>query len=789
MEEHVPVESNLAEGDDIKYYIYKYLSYWPLFIISILVFGLGAYFYLKYSTPIYYTSTQIKILDDDESGIDLSGLSNSSALFNYSKVNLANEIQVFKSRRLVRKVVEDLNLNNSYYKINRFTEESLFNQELPFRVLILKESEKALGSFDIEFQNDKEFKISKKNLEEYSNYKLGDTITKFELPIVVYANPGYIGSSSSFVGNYSFSNSSVESMVSGLAASIDILAIGDRSDILSAGIRGPNKEKNEAVLNTLVRNFNLDGIEDKRLISKNTKEFVIERLKFLEKELDTVESGLVEFKEKNDVVTVESSTSQLFTKEAGSEAERFKVATQIAIAEQFEDFMDDQDSYQLLPANLGIESPVINQLTTNYNQLVLDRNRLLVSSTEENPIVLQINSKLEQLGKNISSNLDNYLDGLRISYQRQGVRENQYTGEINSLPQKEKEIRTIMRQQGIKERLYLFLLQKREEAALSYAITAPTLKVVDFAFTSKSPVSPKKQMIYLGALALGMMIPLGGLYAKFTLNTKLNQREDLDRLIPEVGILGEIPQIGSTEKMILQQKDQSALAEAFRIIRTNLFHFVKADFKKYREQGNAPIIFVTSSVKGEGKTFTAVNLSSIIASSDKKVLLIGCDLRNPQLHQYFNMDKDIAGVSNYLYNPTKDLRDMIVKSPANFNKLDVLFSGSVPPNPAELLMGKEFSEMIGTLKKEYDYIVVDTAPTIYVTDTFLMAEEADLTVYMTKQNITEKKLVGHIKSIKKNNKLKNIALIFNGVTGRTNFGYGYGYVYEDKRKPFYKFWK
>ncbi|SHJ16299.1 capsular exopolysaccharide family [Mesonia phycicola] len=789
-ENNVASDKSLQESEDIKNIILQYLRYWPYFILSVLAFLTGAYIYLRYSTPIYNTSAKIKILKDDEGGIDLSGLSKSTTLFNYSKLNLENEIEVLKSRRLINKVISTLDLTTTYYKQLRFREQLLFNKGLPFKLKPVDDSLTLNQNFEITFLDEQSFKISLLEQGESYSYKFGDTISNFTNPIVVYRNLGFTESLASYDKQvYTIYNTSVENKISELSNKISINPLGKSSSILSSSMQGPNKERNEVILNTLVKVFNEDGIEDKRLVSKRTMEFIIDRLQFLESELDTVESGLVGFKEANDVVDVESSVEQLFSKESVSEEKRFEMSTQIAVAEEFENLMQNQDEFALLPANLGIENASINQLTSVYNDLILDRERLLISSTEENPMVLQLNEKLNQLKGNLLKNIDNHLTSLKISFQKFQSREGKYTGEIGTLPQKEKDLRNILRQQEIKERLYLFLLQKREEAALSFAITSPTLKVVDYAFTSNSPIKPSRNLILFGSFFVGLIIPVAFLYVKFLLNTKIYRREEIESRLPAIDILGEIPQLPSSHDKLVHQQDHSILAESFRILRTNLSQIIdKANGKTLKSDSN--VVFVTSSIKGEGKTFTAINLSRIIASSGKKVLLLGCDLRNPQLHTYFGMEKeDITGISDYLYNPSKSLESFIKKFQTEFSNLDIIFSGSVPPNPAELLMGKDFKDMVEYLKTKYDYIVVDTAPTIYVTDTFLIANEADVTVYVVKQGLTEKKLMNHIRVIDAKNKLKNISITLNGVSGHTNFGYGYGYAYTEtqKKKSIFKF--
>ena len=778
------------ENEDLKFLIFKYLKNWPYFLISAVIFILIAVFYLKYSTPIYQTSTSVKVLKDDEGGVDLSGLSASTTLFNYSKVNLENEIQIFKSRRMLGRVIDSLQLTTTVYKVGSLRDELLFGEEIPFKIEYIEndveERSTATFNFSLKFKANNSFEIhnDERNISVLAS--LNDTIREFDEDFII--KPTVFNHKINNSDEYKIYKIDRNSLLSRLSNEISIEAVGDKSDVLMASVKGANKTRNETILNTLVKVFNQDGVEDKRLISKRTKEFVEERLKILVQDLDTVESGLVEFKKDRGVVNVEASVEELFTKEATSESEKFNIETQLAISKDFRNLLVNQSGYTLLPANLGIESESVNQLTNTYNELISNRNRLLSSSTEENPMVLKLNEELDRIQDNILVSLKTYLQALTTSYQRLRSREGRYTGEINNLPQVEKELKGILRQQGIKERLYVFLLQKREEAALSYAITSPTIKIVDFAYTGSTPISPKRNMILLGAFLIGLGLPFSFLYLKFLLDTKVNNRAEIEKELTGLSVFGEVPQLSNSQSKMLKRNDQSALAEAFRIFRTNLLHQLKFSKNQDPATVDSKVIYVTSSIKGEGKTFTANNLARVIASSNKKVLLIGADLRNPQIHMYYDFDRNLPGVSDYLFNENLDIRSIIQKDKSDFKNLDILSSGSVPPNPAELLVEDRFEELIDVVKSIYDYVIVDTAPTIYVTDTFLISKYADVTVYVIKQGLTEKKLLHHVKEVNNKKKLNHIALVLNGVVSDTNFGYGYGYVYNDTKKPFYKFW-
>lgn len=780
-------KEEFESSNELKKVIYKYLNYWPWFLLSVIICVLGAFIYLRYTTSIYQTKAKVKVLDEgNDGGLGLAGLRGSSTLFNFSKVNLENEIQIFKSRRLLAQVVDRLNLQTSYHSFATFKPSLLFNNEVPIEIeWLYKDSLDYASSPSISFKtiDANSFSLEEENIGKLTaNYQ--DTINFGDYHLRITKQANFTNDSPK---KYFIRFKSLHSAIASLSNSIVIEPVGEKSHILEARINGSNKAKNEAIIDVLVQQFNQDGIEDKRLVSKRTKNFVENRLIFLEQELDTVETNIVQFKEQSDLVSIEANTEQLFGKEAGAENKRYEAATQLAVTKDLKSTLQSQSAYSLLPANIGIENASINQLTQEYNTLVLERDRLLVSSTNENPMVKNLNQELEQLQSNISRSINAYIQTLQTGLSNIQTRENVSSGKLKDLPKKEKQLRAIRRQQEIKERLYLFLLQRREEAALSYAITAPTVKIVDYAYTNQQPVAPKKRIVLLAALVLGLLIPFGIVYLIFLLDTKVHAKDDLQRILHNIPVVGEIPQLSQDSHKLIKPNDRSVLAEAFRILRTNLkFLDAKAGI-------SAKVVFVTSTTKGEGKTFVSTNLANILASTNKKVLLIGADLRNPQLHTYINADKNRDGVSTYLYNDQTSLESLIVRKAFEVDNVDLLLSGPIPPNPAELLANGRFDELLEECKALYDFIIVDTAPTILVTDTFLIAEHADISLYMVRANFTDNKLLNHINELQKDKKLQEPAVVLNAVKEQGaygyNYGYGYGYSAAEAKTPFWKFWK
>ncbi|MBZ9652176.1 GumC family protein [Psychroflexus montanilacus] len=780
-------------SEDLKKIVLQYLKYWPWFIICLVISVSLAFIYLRYSTNIYQTNAQVKVLKD-QSGLDLSGLQGGSPLIDMSKVNLENERSVLKSRRISTKVVETLGLTSSYFKSGNFKSSEIWEDERPFKVSwIENDSVYDTGTplYTVEFSSLNEFEIKNPETNFSKKFTVGEPMDVEGYPLVLNFNPDYNGDITQLKGStFNFNFRSLSQAVSSLTSKVSVEPLGDRSEVLDISMKGQNKAKNEAILNALIDQFNADGIDDNRLVAKRTEEFVIERLEFLVSELDTVESGLVSFKSENDIVEIENNATALFGKSSEAELRVFEISNQLSLTKNFKEELLRQDEYDLLPARIGITNDNINSFTQTYNEKILERDRLLISSTLENPTVKEAEKLIGQLRKNILNTINNYISSLEYSLKEVKRREREFDSNIGKLPEQEKEIRNIKRQQAVKEKLYLFLLQKREEAALSYAITAPIIKVVDYAYTQPTPVSPKSQIILLSSMVIGLVVPFGVLYILFLFDTKIKTKDQIRAFLPNMPIVAEVPQHQEKENKVILPNDRSSIAESFRIMRTNL-NFMS--MKSQDSASNSEVVFVTSTTKGEGKTFVAINLASSLVAAKKNVLLVGCDLRNPQIHNYLNLRKDHIGVSNYLYDDSISFEELIIKNAIDELDLDVILSGDIPPNPAEMLMSSKFKQLLEEAKLKYDYVIIDTAPTILVTDTILISKYADITLYITRAGYTDTRLLPHIRDIQDQKKLVNMGVVINGLDesgiNAYNYGYGYGYGENLQKKKSWKFWQ
>ena len=381
---------------------------------------------------------------------------------------------------------------------------------------------------------------------------------------------------------------------------------------------------------------------------------------------------------------------------------------------------------------------------------------------------------------NIIFSLRNYLNQLESTKQKLSRQSAKFDVQVSNLPEKEKILRAIERNQQIKEALYLFLLQKREEAEVSYAVTEPSVKVVEYAISNDIPVAPKSTIIYLGALLLGLLLPFGVLYLMFMFNTKLYSKDDLEELNLNAPLIAEIPEIEDTYKLLRSAQERSTLAESFRILSSNLNFIIPKNIE------GGKIIISTSTIKGEGKTFTALNLALTYSSLNKKVLLIGADLHNPQIHKYLNIEKSVSGLINYLLDNNFDWKSSLVKANSDLN-CDIILGGVIPPNPAQLLTNGNLEKLIDEAKAIYDYVIIDTPPSLLVSDTLSMVHLSDVVLFVTRCNHTDKEVLNFIKDTIDSGKVKNVGLVLNGLGATNSYGYGYAYNYSYKYGYGYKY--
>lgn len=757
-------QENQAQNINIKEEIFKYLAFLHWIVLGVIVALTIAFFYLRYAPESYQASNVIKILDNNNSGFKMP--SDAMSFFSRSKVNLENETEVLQSSLLMERVVADLDLQNTYYTLGKIKETEV-GPTAPFYIQWHGSEtvvDKIRATIEVELTSKGYYLSGQSDLKLYGkpySYK-NTSFTLVLKPTVTLP----------IDGNYKIRKVKKEVAVQAVKSLVTVTPVGKQSELLRLTVTANNAQKAADIANKLAEVFDQDGIRDRQLVHKKTIDFVNERFGFLFRELDSIENNKANYKQGQRIADFAADAGALLATKSGTNMELNQAKTQMVLSEILIETLSKAPQEELLPANIGLEQVEVAALIDKYNDLILKQQKLLKSVGENDPSVLALRSAQVDLKNNIKASLSTYKKVLQSKVSAVSQISNNQTKQYAALPFQEKAIRSIERQQEIKETLYIILLQKREEAAVNLAITNPSIKMVDYAKASDEPVSPKRAIVYLAALLLGVGLPLGLLYFYFLLDTKIHNKNDVTAVVKDIPVIAEIPHIAEASKLV-KYLDRSILSEAFRMLRTNLNFLLK-------EKQQSQVIFTTSTIKGEGKTFVSMNLAVTLSALGKRVVLVGADLRNPQLHKMLQISKHQKGVTNYLHDTVTTVDD-IIQNGAQYNlKCDLIFSGAIPPNPAELLSNGRFELLLEELKKVYDIVVVDTAPTLLVTDTSLIANLSDVIVFVIRANHTEKNLLHFINELKAHGKIKNAGIVLNNVGEQKGYGYKYGYSYSYK---------
>ena len=767
----------------------KYIIQKKWFLLSIVLCLIFAFLYLRYTTPNYEAITSILVKDEIKGGM-LSELSAFSdlGLSGGSVNNVDNEIEILKSRTLVESTVKKLNLNISLLVEGNVVDRDIYGNS-PISIYFLNKTElfdEANVTLKLDILSDDSFSLenimSDENVVE--NVILSSK-KQFKFGEKIPTNVGVliIGKTAFYKQNDIPKNKSIRIIISPLENvtesfrnRLKVESISKTSSVVNVSITDPVQKKAEDFLDKMIQNYNEDAAEDKNFISENTSKFIAERLALITQELDGVEQDVESFKKSNQLTDIESE-AKLFI-EGSNEYDKKGIETEIQlnVVSSLLDFMKKSTNADLLPTNIITDKGDAAGLINSYNQLVLDRNRILKSATTENPSVVKLDAQISSLKANVATSLKRMQSNLQIQNRDLKSQERILNSKIGKIPVQERQFRVIARQQKVKEELYLYLLQKREETAISLAATEPNARVIDAAKANKIPVSPKKKVIYLAGLLIGLLIPFGIIYGHDLLDTKIKSRLDLEGKT-QIPFIGDIPTSEDANELI-KTESRTSSAEAIRIVRTNL-EFMLTNVP----DGLAKTIFVTSTFPAEGKTLVSVNLAATFALSGRKVLLIGMDIRNPKFMDYFAMPN--FGLTNYLSSNDTDINKYIIKH-NDYQNFYILPSGVIPPNPAELLMSKNVDTLFETLKKEYDYIIVDTAPVSLVADTLLVAKNADTFVYVMRANVLEKRMLSIANTFYREKKLPNMCIVLNDTDSTKGYGYGYGYGVKIEKKSWFR---
>ena len=773
-------DNNMSELDEEKVnyqeLLFRYIIHWPWFVTSVLVCLIGAWVYLHFQTPVYQVSASIMIKDDKNGGggstSDLENLGIGGMITSTQSID--NEIEVLRSKTILKEVVNNLELYITYYDEDEFPKKELYKTSPIIVNLTAQEADNLPGVAMIDMKLTQEGGLDvnlKVGLNEYNKH--------FDkLPAVLPTDVGTFG----FALKDSLSNGKIEGqnvtrnisaivsqpfgVAKGYQWALSIVPTSKATSVAVVSLMNTNIQRAQDFINKLMEMYNRNTNNDKNEVAEKTREFINERIQIIDEELGSTEDKLEAFKRNAGLTDISSDAQLAVSGNAEYEKKRVENGTQINLVRDLAKYINNpSNEYEVLPSNIGLTDNGLATQLERYNELVIERKRLLRTSTESNPMIVNLDMSIRAMKANVQAAINGTLQGLLIVKADLDREASRFSRRISDAPGQERQYVSIARQQEIKAGLYLMLLQKREENAITLAATANNAKIIDEPAAEGGPVSPKPKTIYIIALVVGLGLPIGIIFLIGLTKFKIEGRGDVEKLT-RLPIVGDVPLTDEKAGSIAVFENQNTLmSETFRHIRTNLQFMLENDQK---------VILVTSTVSGEGKSFISSNLAISLSLLGKRVVIVGLDIRKPGLNKVFNIPRKEQGITQYLSNPEKNLMDFV--QPSDVKNLYILPGGTVPPNPTELLARDGLDKAIETLKKNFDYVILDTAPAGMVTDTLLVGRVADLSVYVCRADYSRKAEFTLINELAADNKLPNICTVINGLDlQKKKYGYYYGY--------------
>ena len=781
------------EQVDYKALFFKYLIHWKWFVASIVVCLIGGWIYLHYTTPVYSITGSVIIKDNKKNNSVSTGLADLEDLGFYSSTNnFDNEVEVLHSRTLLKKVVEELDLYINYRTRENLRPVELY-KDTPVKVWLTPEEAEKLpnGAAVLEVVLKPGGKLSVSTEIDEQEFKQDFD----KLPALLttpYGTFSFTPGDSAIVEKEQEITVTVAApriMTNGYANALSVEPTSKTTTIAQITLQNTSPQRGVDFINKLIEIYNRDANDDKNEVASKTAEFIDERIKIINGELGTTEKELETFKRDAGLTDLKSDAQLALSENSEYEKKRAENSTQLRLVQFLSEYANNPDhAYEVLPVNVGLTDTGLTELINRYNEMLLERKRLLRTSSESNPVVVNLDASIRAMRSNVQTTILSVQKGLMITKADLERQAGKYAGRITSAPGQERQLVSISRQQEIKAGLYLMLLQKREENAITLASTANNARIVDEVQAGLLPVSPKGKLIYLIAFVLGIAIPVGIIYIIELLRYKIEDRSDVEKLTT-VPIIGDIPASDNMPKegsVVVHENQNDMMAETFRNVRTNV---------QYMLGNNQKVVLITSTTSGEGKSFVTVNLAISFALLGKKVVIVGLDIRKPGLNKAFQMSHKEDGITRYLADPEHtDLMSLLQQSNVTPN-LYILPGGAIPPNPTELVARDSLVQAVDRLKKEFDYVILDTAPIGMVTDTQLISRVADMSIYVCRAGYTPKAGYLFINELRDHKKLPNLCTIINDVnikTGKYGYGtygkygygrtYGYGYGYDEKSK-------
>ena len=762
---------------DYKAILFEYLMYWPWFVAFLVVCLAGAWCYLRYQAPVYNVNATVLIKQGDK---NKAGGQNASlaAMQDLGMLSMAsnfdNEVEILQSRTLLKKVVNTLNLNITYKEKRSFGYPIQLYKNTPVQVWMSpEEADKLSSALQIKLTCSPDGKVQADALFNQAGKE--QTVSKnFDrLPGVLVTPVGTLTLSPKDSTTVKESRTIYATIITPTAAATSCKAqlsaepTSKFTTIVRLNYNDTHIGRGKDFLNTLVALYNSDANDDKNEVASRTAEFIDGRIQIINQELGTTESELASYKQKAGLTDLNSDAQLALQSNAEYEQKRADNATQLRLVQFLKEYIDNpSNQMEVIPANIGLADNALTKVVEQYNEMLTERKRLLRTSSENNPAVVNLDTSIEATRKNVQASVNSVLKGLEITRNDLENQARKFEGKISNAPTQEKELLSITRQQEIKASLYLMLLQKREENAITLAATANNGRMVEEPL-SGGPVSPNSKTLYFLALILGIGIPVAVISLRNLLRFKIESRADIEK-ITDVPVVGDVPMVDTKGNPIVVHENRNELMEeVFRSVRTNI---------QYMLQEGQKVILFTSTSSGEGKSFTAGNLACSFAFMGKKVVIVGLDIRKPGLNKVFQISHKEKGITQYLADPEHtDLLSLCQPSTISSN-LYILPGGTVPPNPTELVARKTLDKAIEILKANFDYVILDTAPIGMVTDTQLIARIADLSVYICRAGYTHKSHYELINELKKDHKLPNLCTLINCIDmDQRKNGYYYGY--------------
>ena len=785
------ITTNVKQSDDfirVRDLLNICIAKWYWFVISLAITIGVAIIYILSTPPVYTRSASLLIKEDGKNGSAVdAGVLSEIDIFQTS-TNVNNEIQLLQSPSVMLDVVKRLHLDVNYHADGRFYRRTLYGSTCPYTVEFTDLGDNDVVTFTIDSQDGNnltlnEFTFNGEEFDGETNAVIGDTVATPIGRLVV--KPTIIDTTalSSVVSPIYVTRNGLLSTTRAYTSGLTVALSNDKSSVINLTFNDVCIQRAEDILNTVIAVYNENWIKDRNQVAVSTSMFINERLGVIERELGNVDESISSFKSENLLPDVQAAANMYMSQSSTTTAQILALNTQLSMARYIRNYVTNANGRnQLLPANSGIENANIESQIAEYNSMQLQRNSLVANSSEQNPLVQDLDQSLNAMREAIVSSIDNLMVVLNTQLNSLQQSERQTTARIAANPSQGKYLLSVERQQKVKESLYLFLLQKREENELSQAFTAYNTRIITPPTGSPIPTSPEKKNIFLVAIALGLIIPFGTLFAKENMNTKLRGRKDLESLT--LPFAGEIPLVTSkgkkqqeNNKIVIEQGHRDVVNEAFRVLRTNM-EFMLGDAS---ENGKAPVILFTSFNPGSGKTFLAVNTAACIAIKGKRVLVIDGDLRRGSASAY--IDKPQLGLSDYLGHRTNDIASITVEV-ENHPTLHIIPVGTIPPNPTELLADKRFNQLIEDVRTKYDYIFIDCPPIDIVADTQIISKIADRTIFIVRAGLLEREMLPELQRMYDEHRFNNMALVLNGTEAtHSRYAYRYGY-YNSYAAPY-----